>query len=74
MADSGKKRKRPTDATLKSSKKVVVPAPSPVKDVTVSLVQDNDEWAPVVGKFTLYLMSLELPFIYHSCLTLFYSS
>jgi hypothetical protein len=52
MADSGKKRKRPTDSSVKASRKVVAQPVAQIKDVTVSLVIENDEWAPVVGMFT----------------------
>lgn len=42
------KRKRDKDGSKKSSKKVGIEGTSTVK---VSLVEDRDDWAPLVGMF-----------------------
>jgi hypothetical protein len=47
MSDPSKKRKRNADGSKKPSKKVAVETPP---NVTISLVEDADEWAPIVGK------------------------
>jgi len=49
MSDPSKKRKRNADGSKKPSKKVAVETPPAVSNVTISLVQDADEWAPIVG-------------------------
>jgi hypothetical protein len=49
MADSGKKRKRDENVSQKSSKKIAIQAPIPVKDVNVSIISGTDDWAPIVG-------------------------
>lgn len=49
MSDSNLKRKRDKDLSKKSSKKVGIGGASTVK---VSLVEDRDDWAPLVGMFT----------------------
>jgi hypothetical protein len=49
MADSGKKRKRTENFSQKPSKKIAIQAPTPVKDVNVSIVTGTDDWAPIVG-------------------------
>ena len=48
-SDPSKKRKRDKDGVKKSSKKVAVEAPA--GNVKVSLVEDRDSFAPLVGKF-----------------------
>lgn len=48
MADITKKRKRNADGSKKSSKKVAVEPPA-ASNLSISLVQDSDEWAPIIG-------------------------
>lgn len=47
------KRKRDKDGGKKSSKKVVVEEANGAFTVKVSLVEDRDDWAPLVGTFIL---------------------
>jgi hypothetical protein len=51
MADSGEKRKRNDEGAPKPNKKIAIQAPSPVKNVSVSVVTGTgtDDWAPIVG-------------------------
>jgi hypothetical protein len=49
MVDSGKKRKRNENVSQKPSKKIAIQAPTPVKDVNVSIITGTDDWAPIVG-------------------------
>ena len=48
--DPSKKRKRDKDGVKKPSKKVAVEGSGTVK---VQLVEDRDEWAPLVGMWLL---------------------
>lgn len=48
MSEPTKKRKRNADGSKKSSKKVAVETPV-ASDVTVTVVQNTDDWAPIVG-------------------------
>lgn len=48
MSEPTKKRKRNADGSKKSSKKVAVESPG-ASEVTVTVVQNTDDWAPIVG-------------------------
>lgn len=48
MSEPTKKRKRNADGSKKSSKKVAVETPG-ASEVTVTVVQNTDDWAPIVG-------------------------
>ncbi|OBT54189.1 hypothetical protein VE04_04934 [Pseudogymnoascus sp. 24MN13] len=48
MSEPTKKRKRNADGSKKSSKKVAVETPG-ASEVTVTVVQNTDDWAPIVA-------------------------
>ena len=53
MSDSNLKRKRDKDGGKKSSKKTIVDEANGASTVKVSLVEDRDDWAPLVGMLIL---------------------
>lgn len=64
MSDSNLKRKRDKNGGKKSSKKVVVDGANGASTMKFSLVEDRDDWAPLVGTFihTSKTESCTLPF------------
>lgn len=48
MSEHTKKRKRNAEGSKKPSKKVAIETPT-VSDVTVTVVLNADDWAPIVG-------------------------
>jgi hypothetical protein len=73
MADSGKKRKRESSDNSKSPKKNAAHTGAAAPpDITVSLLPESDQWAPVIGMPPLYNLSFAQSS--ENCAILTYSS